>query len=809
MLRHDNPTYEANNADLEARIQIAKLRLHSKQIQDDEDEALKSRQRRKSRRKSFREIIFPLRSAASNEKGVQVQLPAETEYIPVPRSDRLDVVVVFLGCCNVSADWCRYFKRLFANAVGAFDGAIVETLFDNDDGNKDATRVADAAAQILILGPDLLKWRRSDRDGDLLEQLLKPKRLLTLLLGVEELEARPAFPSCPFRSLGVEGNSAQFARRVFDITLDTLKRHPNPQNASPAKASSFRVIPDSVSVLDKDRGFFVVADGGIKDVEIAPSQLVQSRFEVDAFCWRVNLVEASRWKPEGETLQVQVGFEAHRSKRDEAVRLHPPRRDLSRLLRPTFAVLEEFDEKAISEESRRRIDAKLLHFVRDSLQGKEDEEEEESGNDQDKAFEEVLQRCRENDFHTLLAALSPLRSPSQKPPRPPPRLKPNEAVTTKLADVESDAKKVDADYLVPKSSTSNYLPMHSSPSLAPKAAIKDHDEHSLSSSASSSSSSEGNFATPAKKMNTENKLVKSELSGSAYSTPRPQSRQEIIKSIRDLSQPSSKSAEGGGSDNGFVAWAQENVTHETTEEEEEDEDVLDMVGFRHEDVVSPSKKATSESSTASSHFESCQEELIELQEQFKKDLISLQEVEEKFESWKRRPEIHRLRFQRQEELEQMRDEWLRLQQLAEDRNKKESHVWQLLRGGLTRIRRKTLNGTDSPNLSGAEANTTVIVSTTTKSEKQRRRSHCDRSAKAKPPALLPRVASHAGTFTSTSSSSSNPTSKSIFYDFSEEDYAVPRQLSPSAPLTPPKRVDSLLAAEGAKIYENVGENAHV
>lgn len=38
-------------------------------------------------------------------------------------------------------------------------------------------------------------------------------------------------------------------------------------------------------------------------------------------------------------------------------------------------------------------------------------------------------------------------------------------------------------------------------------------------------------------------------------------------------------------------------------------------------------------------FESCQSELIDLQEQFKKELLSMKEVEEKFEAWKRRPEL--------------------------------------------------------------------------------------------------------------------------------------------------------------------------
>ncbi len=44
------------------------------------------------------------------------------------------------------------------------------------------------------------------------------------------------------------------------------------------------------------------------------------------------------------------------------------------------------------------------------------------------------------------------------------------------------------------------------------------------------------------------------------------------------------------------------------------------------------------SSPFGSMFESCQAELIEMQKQFKKELLTLKEVEEKFEEWKTRPE---------------------------------------------------------------------------------------------------------------------------------------------------------------------------
>ncbi len=38
-------------------------------------------------------------------------------------------------------------------------------------------------------------------------------------------------------------------------------------------------------------------------------------------------------------------------------------------------------------------------------------------------------------------------------------------------------------------------------------------------------------------------------------------------------------------------------------------------------------------------FESCQAELIDLQDRYKKDMLTLKEVEDKFEEWKRRPEL--------------------------------------------------------------------------------------------------------------------------------------------------------------------------
>ncbi len=38
-------------------------------------------------------------------------------------------------------------------------------------------------------------------------------------------------------------------------------------------------------------------------------------------------------------------------------------------------------------------------------------------------------------------------------------------------------------------------------------------------------------------------------------------------------------------------------------------------------------------------FESYQAELIDLQDKFKNDLLTLKEVEDKFEEWKKRPEL--------------------------------------------------------------------------------------------------------------------------------------------------------------------------
>ena len=62
-------------------------------------------------------------------------------------------------------------------------------------------------------------------------------------------------------------------------------------------------------------------------------------------------------------------------------------------------------------------------------------------------------------------------------------------------------------------------------------------------------------------------------------------------------------------------------------------------------------------SDCSGTFESCQAELIDLQTQFKRDMLSLSDVETKFEAWKRRHAANSLgRAKRAEELDNMLDQ---------------------------------------------------------------------------------------------------------------------------------------------------------
>ena len=87
-------------------------------------------------------------------------------------------------------------------------------------------------------------------------------------------------------------------------------------------------------------------------------------------------------------------------------------------------------------------------------------------------------------------------------------------------------------------------------------------------------------------------------------------------------------------------------------------------------------------------FESFQHELIDLQEQFKRDVLSLHEVESKFTAWQRRPELPAAEERRRRELEGMRAEWSRLQRLAALRTRKETQLWGRIRGLTRRMRRK-------------------------------------------------------------------------------------------------------------------------
>ncbi len=111
----------------------------------------------------------------------------------------------------------------------------------------------------------------------------------------------------------------------------------------------------------------------------------------------------------------------------------------------------------------------------------------------------------------------------------------------------------------------------------------------------------------------------------------------------------------------------------------------------------PSTRHQSFSSPSTDCFESCQRELVELQEQFKRDVLTLREVEERFERWKRRADVGKAHGRRQVELQTMRTEWARLQQLAAERTSTESRVWAAFRGLLRKgIRRKKESVSKSP-----------------------------------------------------------------------------------------------------------------
>jgi len=103
-----------------------------------------------------------------------------------------------------------------------------------------------------------------------------------------------------------------------------------------------------------------------------------------------------------------------------------------------------------------------------------------------------------------------------------------------------------------------------------------------------------------------------------------------------------------------------------------------------------------------------QAELIDLQEAFKREMLSLSEVEEKFERWKRRPELDAAVEKRSAQLDGMREEWSRLQTLADQRTSKERQVWGTLRGVLSGVgakarRRKTASGSSANSSSGIHA----------------------------------------------------------------------------------------------------------
>lgn len=176
---------------------------------------------------------------------------------------------------------------------------------------------------------------------------------------------------------------------------------------------------------------------------------------------------------------------------------------------------------------------------------------------------------------------------------------------------------------------------------------------------------------------------------------RPQSRQEILSNLH-----SSKSDEGE-----YLRLCAQSKKGDEQENVDDDpaisRELEDLSGFLPSPILSysPSESSSSpalvEGATqhidlgpCSSVFEQTQAELIDLQKKFKADLLSLNEVEERFKAWKMRPEIQNVKGCRQGELDLMREDWFRLQKMAaEDHSKKEPHVWNLLKG-LTRSKRR-------------------------------------------------------------------------------------------------------------------------
>jgi len=98
-------------------------------------------------------------------------------------------------------------------------------------------------------------------------------------------------------------------------------------------------------------------------------------------------------------------------------------------------------------------------------------------------------------------------------------------------------------------------------------------------------------------------------------------------------------------------------------------------------------------------------------------MLTLTEVEEKFERWKKRPELDAAKEKRGEELDKMREEWARVQALADQRASREKQVWSSLRGafsggrdrlsglGGARVRRrKTVSGSSGTSSGGSGVN---------------------------------------------------------------------------------------------------------
>ena len=751
-----------------------------------------------------------------------------------------DIGVLFSQQCQVSEDWCRYLRKLFIERKVTF--VPVEDL----DVAKDE-RVAEAVrakSQLLLLGPDFNRWAQRSTTG-ILEQILNPRKILALFLALTEVDVSETFKRLPqWRiKMEVESNSEEFAKKVFHsahriITEDTFI--PNNNNNFKAKMPEWKIHPErtSFSSLRNGEEINVFATEAVAKVKIFDKTRdggeteIQCEIRKEMTSMHVAL-KFPRFSPffnsgfaedeDGKYLSLEIAFESQRSIRAEkAVFIASP---LNESLKNIWQALPTFEPNVDKE----RYDAQLADFISNDSSPEKlllNWSRENKMEKTEKAVLSVMISRRDESSVSLRGSQNSREM--QKVLKTAMTADPNldkERCDAHLADLVLDAAKVEKESYVEKTlkwARENKMEKTEKAILSVGKKPPPRDESLLRVQRSVQKQKSDYPYLPMQRvlkagaMNDEqDNDDEAKKSASLEINNKPQSRQEIIRSINDLSSEHN-SSEG-------LFRVKDNSTPEAIEEKEEDDDDdnddeeddtdddipdLNIVGFNpsnHDDLTTANSSA-SPSSSELSLFESCQAELIELQEQFKQEMLSLREVEEKFEAWKSRPEVNKLKGKRKEDLEKMRQEWLRLQQLAQERSKKESQIWQLFKGltGLTRIRKKTLSNSSSSAPNNSNNNTTnsdpvdapapmleTPSSSSSSTERQRRKSHQERPSRSIKP--LPRVASHVGTFASPPASSSSIKSKSVFYD---ENYDVPRQLSASTaavmmPVTPPRRVDSL------------------